>query len=189
MAYSAISLCSKALIKLGVQPIVSFNENTAQAQVALQLYEPMRDALLSSYPWRFATAQVHLNRLQTAPLADYSYAYQLPNDFLRALSAGTGNSGKGLNYRIYENTLHCNVPEVMLTYIFNPKEENYPPFFAQLLIAKLAAEFCLPLTENTSRTQMLEKLASDAFTSAKLIDSQQAIAPSISDFSLIGVRL
>ena len=34
MAQSAISLCSKALIKLGAQPIVSFTENTAEAQVS-----------------------------------------------------------------------------------------------------------------------------------------------------------
>ena len=87
MAQSAISLCSKALIKLGAQPIISFNENTVEAQVALQLYQSVRDALLSSYPWRFATAQIHLNRLQENPQADYMYSYQLPNDFLRALSA------------------------------------------------------------------------------------------------------
>jgi hypothetical protein len=189
MAQSAISLCSKALIKLGAQPIVSFNENTAEAQVALQLYDQTRDALLSSYPWRFATAQVRLSRLNDVPEADYMYSYQLPNDFLRALSAGTGNLGRGLNYRIYKRTLQCNAPDVVLTYIYNPIEENYPPFFDQALICKLAAEFCLPLTENTSRAQMLEKLAAESFASAKLIDAQQSMAPAIMDFPLIGVRL
>ena len=189
MAQSAISLCSKALIKLGAQPIVSFYENTAEAQVALQLYEQTRDALLSSYPWRFATSQVRLNRLNNTPTADYTYSYQLPNDFLRALSAGTGKQGRGLNYRIVKRTLQCNAPEVILTYIYNPTEENFPPFFDQVLISRLAAEFCLPLTENTSRAQMLEKSASDSFMLAKLIDSQQSAPPAIMDFPLIGVRL
>ena len=86
MAQSAISLCSKALIKLGARPIVSFNENTAEAEVASQLYTSVRDAMLSAYPWRFATSQSELARLAENPKADYAYSYQLPNDFLRVLS-------------------------------------------------------------------------------------------------------
>ncbi len=189
MAQSAISLCSKALIKLGAHPIVSFNENTAEAEVALQLYLSVRNALLSAYPWRFATAQVKLSRLADNPTADYAYAYQLPVDFLRALSAGVHNKGRGLNYRICENTLQCNVNDVVLTYIYNPGEQNFPPFFDQLLIDKLASEFCLPLTESTSRCEYLLKQAQNSFTQAKLIDAQQDIPDAISDFPLIGARL
>ena len=69
------------MIKLGASPVVSFYENTTEAQVASQLYSSVRDGLLSSYPWRFATCQVKLPRLQDAPVADCAYAYQLPNDF------------------------------------------------------------------------------------------------------------
>ena len=189
MAQTAISLCSKALIKLGAQPISSFSENTAESEIASQLYETIKDDLLSAYPWRFATAQKKLNRLADAPKADFAYAYQLPNDFLRVLSAGVNNMGRGLNYRICERTLQCNDSNVMLTYIFDPKEQNYPPFFNQLLIAKLAAEFCLPLTENSSRTDFLMRQANELFARAKLIDSQQDIPTGITDFSLIGARL
>jgi len=188
MAQSAISLCSKALIKLGAHPIISFTENTAEAQVALQLYEATRDALLSSYPWHFATAQEELSLLRDAPCADYAYAYRLPNDFLRALSAGVNSNGKGLNYRIYERTLHCDSKNVVLTYIFNPKEENYPPFFDYVLILKLAAEFCFPLTENSSKAKHLEQMAKEAFNQAKLIDAQQNLPQTINHFPLIEVR-
>jgi len=188
MAQTDISLCSKALIKLGASSITSFNENTAEAQVARQLYVPIRDGLLSSYPWRFATAQTSLARLLEKPTADFAYAYQLPNDFLRVLSAGCGR-GQGLNYRIYQQTLQTNAPNVILTYLFLPLEENFPAFFDELLIAKLAAEFCLPLTESTSRTEFLSKQANNLFAQAKLIDAQQSLPQSIIDFPLIEVRL
>ena len=188
MAQSDISLCSKALVKLGANSITFFYENTAEAQVAHQLYTCVRDALLSSYPWRFATAQVSLSRLANFNAVDYSYAYQLPNDFLRALSAGCGQ-GKGLNYRIYQRTLQTNSPNIILTYLFLPKEENFPAFFDELLIAKLAAEFCLPLTESTTRTEFLIKQANNIFAQAKLVDSQQSLPESIIDFPLIEVRL
>ncbi|MBT4890046.1 MAG: hypothetical protein HON65_10885, partial [Rhodospirillales bacterium] len=83
MALSSIALCSRALIKIGAMSITSFEEGTAESEVAANLYSSVRDGLLSSHPWNFASAQVTLARLNADPIADYAYAYQLPVDFLR----------------------------------------------------------------------------------------------------------
>ena len=71
MNYSSISLCSKALLKIGASSITSFEEGTAEGEVAANLYPYIRDGLLSSYPWSFAVAQVHGRGVFTAktPLA------------------------------------------------------------------------------------------------------------------------
>ena len=188
MASTAIALCSRALVKIGAQGISSFNEGTAESDVALYLYTSIRDAMLSSHPWRFATAQTSLALLAEEPFADYQYAYSLPIDFLRAVSCGSGRRGIGMDYRIHENKIHTNAKQVTLTYIFRPEELSFPPFFDQALIARLAAEFCLPLTESTSRAEYLTKMADEEFKNAKLIDAQQAIPNAIWDFPLIGVR-
>ena len=188
MTQTAIDICSCALVKVGTQPISSFTENSAEAQVATQLYEPTLQALLSAYPWRFALQQKELPRLAQNPDADYTYAYALPNDFLRAISAGTSHRGKGILYRIYQNQLHSDSENVILTYISRPLEENFPPFFTQLLILKLAEEFTLPLTESTARADYFNKLFLNTFSSAKLTDAQQSIPSVFQDFSLIEVR-
>lgn len=188
MATTALSLCSQALVKIGANGIVSFNENTAEAEVASYLYSSVRDALLSSYPWRFATTQSQLVRFATTPQTDYQYSFALPKDFLRALSLGTVYKGYGTDYRICENELQTNQKDVILTYIFRPQEEMFPAFFAEALVSKLAAEFCLPLTESTSRAEYLNKRAQTDISSARLIDAQQAMPKVIDDFSLIGVR-
>lgn len=188
MSYTSIALCAKALVKIGAKGITSFNEGTAEAQVAQALYETTRDALLSSYPWRFATAQVTLPLLTQTPKADYTYSFQLPSDFLRAISVGSGQRGQGVNYRICEDTLQCNSKNVILTYIFRPMEANFPAFFASLLIMRLSAEFCLALTESTTRADFLSKMADSAYAQAKLIDAQQSVPQAIEDFPLIGVR-
>ncbi len=188
MASTAIALCSRALIKIGAQGISSFHEGTAESDVALYLYTSTRDAMLSAHPWRFATAQTTLAMLDEEPLADYQYAFSLPTDFLRAISCGSGRRSLGVDYRIHENKLHANQRQITLTYIFRPEEINFPPFFDQALIARLAAEFCLPLTESTSRAEFLTKAAEEEFKNAKLIDAQQAIPNAIWDFPLIGVR-
>ncbi len=188
MALSDTALCSRALIRIGAAPIASFDDGTAESEIAGALYAPVRDALLSAYGWSFATGQVVLNLLDEPPLADYANAFQLPADFLRALSAGTGGRGRGLNYRIARGALHSDADDVLLTYIFRPEEEEFPPYFDAVLIARLAAEFCIPVTENTSRAEALYRLAEIEYERARQIDAQQDSPGRIEDFSLINAR-
>ncbi len=188
MALSQIALCSRALLKLGGTTITSFDEGTAEAEIAANLFPSVRDALLSAHPWSFATAQQRLPSLAAEPVADFTKAYQLPANFLRALSAGGSTRGSGLEYRIAERRLHTNSPEVVLTFIFRPAEIDFPPFFDQALITRLAAEFCIPLTESTSRSETLFRLADQEFQRAKTIDAQQDTPGRIADFSLVEVR-
>ncbi|MCW2237898.1 hypothetical protein [Azospirillum canadense] len=188
MALTAVGLCSRALIKIGATAITAFDEGTAEAEVADALYEPARDALLSANPWSFATRQATLPRLADGPVADFSAAFQLPADFLRALGAGAGGRGRGLDCRIAGRTLQADSDTVTLTYIGRPAEEDFPPFFDQALIARLAAEFCIPLTENSSRADLLQRLAEAEFRRARQIDRQQDSQPGFEDFTLIDAR-
>lgn len=188
MALSDIGLCARALVRLGAAPITSFNDETAESEIAGILYGAARDALLSAYPWTFATGQAVLTPLVEAPVADYSHAYQLPNDFLRAISVGSGGRGRGRHYRIVRDALHCNDDAVTLTYIFRPEEEEFPAWFDTALIARLSAEFCIPVTENTSRAETLHRLSEQEFGRARQIDAQQDSPPRIENFNLIDVR-
>ncbi len=187
MALTAIALCGRALVRIGARAITAFDEGTAEAEVASALYAPARDALLSANSWSFATAQATLPKLADAPTADYAHAFQLPADFLRALGAGAGR-GRGLAYRIVGRTLHADAPDVTLTYVGRPAEEDFPPFFDHALIARLSAEFCIPLTESTSRAEALQRLAEAEFRRARLIDAQQDTQPGFEDFTLIEAR-
>lgn len=188
MALSDIALCSRALIRIGAAPITSFSDGTAESEIAGALFAPVRDALLSAYGWSFATGQVELTELSESPVADFEKAFQLPNDFLRALSAGSGGKGRGLNFRVARSAVHTNSSEVLLTYIFRPEEEEFPPYFDAALIARLAAEFTIPVTENTSRAEAMFRLAELEFERARQIDAQQDTPGRIEDFSLINAR-
>ncbi|MCK6417825.1 MAG: hypothetical protein L6Q57_02660 [Alphaproteobacteria bacterium] len=188
MPLTDIALCSRALIRIGAAPITAFDDESAEAEISGALYAPARDALLSSYPWSFASGQVALSLLPEAPLADYPYAFGLPSDFLRAISVGTGSKGRGLNYRIARSALHTFSDSAVLTYVFRPDESEFPPYFDQALIARLAAEFVIPVTENTSRAEALFALAEKEFQRARQIDAQQDSPNRIENFSLIDAR-
>jgi len=188
MALNDVALASRALIRIGAAPISSFDDGSVEAEIAGALFGPVRDGLLSAYAWGFATGQLNLTELATPPVADYDRAFQLPNDYLRALSAGTGHKGRGLNYRIARGALHTNAADVILTYIFRPEEEEFPPYFDQALIARLAAEFCIPITESTSRTETLFSLADNEYKRARQIDAQQDTPNAIEKFPLVDIR-
>lgn len=188
MALNDVALCSRALIRLGAAPITSFADGTAESEIAGAMFGPTRDALLSAYGWSFACGQASLTQLLDSPLADYQNAFQLPNDFLRALSAGQGGRGRGLNYRIARGALHTDAEEVILSYIFRPEEEEFPPYFDMVLITRLSAEFCIPVTENTSRADALFRLADIEFARARQIEAQQDTPGRIEKFPLIDIR-
>ena len=77
---------------------------------------------------------------------------------------------------------------MVLSYIFRPDESAFPAFFAAALATRLAAEFCIPLTENTGRAQQLLAQAEAELRGARRTDSQQATPRAFEDFPLVTVR-
>ena len=188
MAFTDIELCTRALVKLGARPITSFSDGSSESEISSLLYAPARDGLLSSYAWSFATVQVALTPTLPTPVADYAYAYDLPNDVLRILSVGDNGAGAGVPYRAVGDVLHTNAASIILTYIARVNETAFPPYFNTALMARLSAELCLPLTENTSRADLLARLADQEFARARQIDAQQDTPNAIKDFTLINSR-
>ena len=182
MSPTAVELCSTALLKIGAMPIDGFDAPTTEARLARLFYDPLLDSLLGSYPWSFSLAQAKLVPDQTAVSGDFGHVHFLPNDMLRAISADAGA------YRVMGRRLHASTSPVVLTYQRRPDETDFPPYFVQVLIARLAAEFCLPLTESTSRAEYLMRLAQAEMKSARLVDSQQSTPAAVEDFTLIRAR-
>lgn len=189
MALSDIALCARALMKIGAMPIASFLDGTVEAEVAGAFYTPTRDAVLSAYPWSFATRQSRLNRLLDAPVdSDYRYGYALPVDLLRVLSAGSGGRGRGIDYRLVEGGLLSDAESVTLVYVARVPESVCPPYFESALMARLAAEFCAPVTGGFNRAKLLADLAEAEMRRARLIDAQQDTPQAIEGFPLLEGR-
>jgi len=188
MPLSDVELCSNALIKIGAQPIGSFSDPTLEAEVARKLYTPTLEALLTAHPWTFSIEQTRPTPAEEAPLADFAHAFELPADFLNAISVGAGRRGRGIAYRIVGRLLAAPIPDVVLTYQRRPAENQLSPHFAQALVTRLAAEFCIPLTEGTGRAETLYRMAQNELQIARLVDSQQATPRAVEDFTLIQAR-
>ncbi|MEZ5823458.1 MAG: hypothetical protein R3C97_01555 [Geminicoccaceae bacterium] len=183
-----IDICSMALLKLGASSIESFDDGSAEAELSKKLYGMTRDALLVSHPWDFTLREVELDQDTDAPEAGFAFAFQLPPDLLRSLSAGNPGHGRGLIFRISGARLLCDAERVSLTYQRRVDPGLFPPHFVQALVSRLAAELCIPITESTSRAQALQSLAQAELRHARLIDSQQSTPAAVEDFTLLSVR-
>ena len=68
-------------------PITSLTDGSDNAKVVNAIYTEVRDDLLRSHLWNFATKRVKLSRLSTDPTFEFDFAYALPTDW-----AQIGNS-------------------------------------------------------------------------------------------------
>ena len=71
-------LCSMALLKLGEQPIQSFQDDTASAKLARTLFDSVIDTLLLQHPWHFATTEIRL-------IKNSNNEFLIPANVLRVL--------------------------------------------------------------------------------------------------------
>ena len=166
--YTSIDLASNALLLIGEETISSFTDDSTAALIAANLYELTYESLLTLHPWRFASTKSTLSRLTALPVNEWTYAYQLPTDFLVAQHIDDANA----SYQIYGDKLFTNNTSVVLDYTFKPDESFLPAYFAELLEYRLAAVFAIPITESTTKGDYYSTLGERQLAKAKTIDSQ-----------------
>ena len=170
--FTKIDLCSMALLKLGENPIESLTEDTVSAQLARTLFDPIVDALLSMFPWRFATQNVTLTR-------NLDGDFIIPSNVLRIIK----NDGKIMGNKIIASSDTLDVVAIV-----HVEPESFPGYFATLVATKLAVEFCIPLIGDTNVFRMMTALYESEYQSAKFIDSTTSNQSNIDNFSLINSR-
>ena len=181
MAKNKIDLVNRALVSIGATPIQGFNENTSEAMVLKESYDGIRDGLLSSYQWRFA---IKTKKLQLLNVDDKGlYNFSLPADCLRILKVNANQ------YQIHNNILITTTQNIEVDYIFRPEEENFPPYFDNVLVFRICAEICLPLTDSTTRTEFLFRRYENEFKQARLVDASQEMNTNLDFNILTDVRL
>jgi hypothetical protein len=111
---------------------------------------------------------------------------------VRGIGTGQGSEyRKSLYpYAIRGRGLETDVEDgVTLTYTCRPPEQDFPVYFETALATALAAEICVPITEDSKRAESLMAEAARLFTEARLVDSQQDTPEEIYSGSLIDCRV
>lgn len=189
MAAGAITLCSRALLKLGAAPIASFADGTPEAELAAAIYPAVRDARLTAHAWRFATRTAQPpRRADRKPQAyGYGYAHGLPEGTLRVLAV-TAPDGQRIDHALSDGAIYTHHTVIALRFIARADPASWPPYFDEAVVAALAAEMCLPLTERLDRADALHRQAEQALRRARLIDTYQDSPRRAGSFALAEAR-
>ena len=178
-----VGIASNALILLGHQPIASFTEPTAGAEVASNLFETTYQALLTSHRWRFASKQAVLSRLTATPIHGFNYQFQLPIDIIYLTQLV-----ESADYEIYGDKLYTNSPTATIDYTYNVAPDKLPAYYIKALEFLLASQFAVPVTGDIDKAKLYHTMYLDQLRKAKFADSTQRPQDTFMDSPYTDVR-
>lgn len=145
---SKVQIANMALVKLGVNPIVSFSDNTDAGKKINLVYDDIVDEVISEGAWASATTRATLARTTNTPEYEYTYEFQLPTNpqVLRVLQINETLPGE-YDYRIEGDKLLANTSSIKIKYIGTLSDsQDYGPYLKKAIEFRLAAELAYPLT-------------------------------------------
>lgn len=181
-----LEIVNAALLRLGHSGISSFTEGSAESEVVSGLYDTTKEDALASYFWKFATREQETAEVTsgTAQLEGWEAMYLEPEDAIRIVAVQDNVTYERAQGRIYTNASS----PIVIRYIMNVNESAFPIYFTNALIQQLSADFCMALTEDTSRTMMYERKADVAWRRARHIDATTQPAASFHHAIVTGIN-
>lgn len=164
-----VEIINAALLKLGVQLLVSENDDNKQARLANARWDSARKAVLRSHIWKFAKTRVALNALTTTPAFDWTYAIELPTDCVRLVQVMDG-----VPYELEGRTILCDSSSLNIRYIKDETDpQKFDALFCEALATYLAIELCYSLLASTGVKDELEKEFQAKLSKARNVDSTE----------------
>lgn len=148
---SEVDICSLSLDILKQGNIQSIDPpGTPTERICARWYHMTRQECLAAHPWKFATIRTILAASATTPPFGYTYAYDLPNDYIRMVSVGNDYLGDLSQQREIENGqilfssgVTSGDTTLYLRYIYDLTQvTNFSPLFIKYFILQLALNMC-----------------------------------------------
>lgn len=188
MATNKFEICTRALLRIGANPITSFEDGTTESKISAGEYDPLVNTELSNYRWRFASKQAAVNKLSAVPLDEYDAYFQLPADLLVLHAVKVG--GKPIEYDRYEGKVAANADDgVVIDHTFRPTEAAWPAYFENLIVERLQAIFMAAIRRELEASQAKHTYIDQIILPrARSIDAQQQTARRVPQGRLVKAR-
>jgi hypothetical protein len=177
---SDAEIANVALRLIGQTSITSLTEGTTTANIVDDIFSELRDDLLRAHSWNFATKRAELARSVTAPAFEFDYAYPMPADWLRTVSAHNNDAGHGtMLYRVeYVASQLCVVTsesEVFLRYIYKVTDPNLMSSdFRRAFALGLARDLAVPIASSNALQQQLDQQFNRKMAQSRSTDAMGA---------------
>ena len=194
---SDVHICNLALDRLGQREIASvLTPTTENENICNRAYDQTRRELLRRFIFNFAKKYLSLTASATkTPAFGYTYAYALPNDFVRLLTLGDITIGADTPPGLYDLsdgyifTDAANGGTLNMTYTYDAKTvANYDPLFIRLFVLHLASAMAYKFTLKNSLIQAIRDDAADVALAAAAIAGQEKPPRRIQTSRMLTVR-
>lgn len=172
------TIANRALSRLGARPILSMEDNSAEAVACRLAFPAVRDESLRSHRWNFARKRIALSRLATAPEFEWLYQYELPTDCLRVMEINDSDVWEAPlpSYEIEGRKILTDSESLNLKYIARIEDSNlFDVLFVRMLVLALAADIAEKVTGSAQLAQtLLQEKESLAAGNARKIDANES---------------
>ncbi len=174
---SQISICNKALLRVGQAPIQSINEQSTEAAYCRQFFDDARKATLRGHAWSFATKVVQLAELGAETSYRYEHVYQKPADCLaiiEVLPDGTVYPDyQKVEFEVIGQTIQTNDYSAWVKYVYNESDTTkFDDLFVEALSYRLAADLAMPLSRDPNYVGAMMNLFKQTLAEARKVDGR-----------------
>ena len=190
---SIVDICNSALNLLGASTISALTEDSKNARLCNQRYEPVRNRVFRSHNWNCLITRIQLAQDTTGPVVEYTYGYTLPTDCLRVLKIHNGTTdsiASNLDYKVEGRKIVTNETTIYLVYIALDTDPNtYDSYLAESISHQLAADLCYAITNNSTLANNYMARADERLREARFIDSTENALDTIESGEFTDARL
>ena len=190
---SVVNMCNSALNLLGASTIAALTDDTKNARLCNQRYEPVRNRVFRSHAWNCLHKRVQLAQNSTAPVVEYTYAYALPSDCLRSLKIHNGTTdsiASALDYKLEGRNIVTDEGTIYLIYIaLDTDPNNYDSYLRESISHQLAADICYAITNNATLAKNYMDRADERLREARFIDATENSLGTIESSEFTDARL
>ena len=190
---SVVNICNSALNLLGASTIAALTDDTKNARLCNQRYEPIRNRVFRSHAWNCLHKRVQLAQNSTAPIVEYDHAYALPSDCLRVLKIHNGTTdsiASALDYKLEGRNIVTDIDTVFLIYIaLDTDPNNYDTYLREAISHQLSADLCYAITNNATLANQYMTRADERLREARFIDATENSLGTIEASEFTNARL
>ena len=190
---SVVDMCNSALNLLGASTISAFTDDSKNARLCNQRYEPVRNRVFRSHAWNCLHKRVQLAQNSTAPVVEYSNAYALPSDCLRVLKVHNGTTdsiASNIDYKLEGRNIVTDEGTIFLIYIaLDTDPNNYDTYLQESISHQLAADLAYAITNNATLAEKYMTRADERLREARFIDATENSLGTIESSEFTDARL
>mgnify|MGYP003110661240 CR=1 FL=1 len=190
---SVVDLCNSGLNLLGASTITALTDDSKNARLCNQRYEPIRNRIFRSHAWNCLTKRVQLAEDSDAPVVEYANQFTLPSDCLRVLKVHNGTTDSiqdEIDYAVEGRKIKTNEGTVYLVYIALITDPNeYDSYLQEAISAALAADIAYAVTNNATLAKNYQTTADERLREARFIDSTENALGTIESNEFTDARL